>query len=595
MPGIEDYLRLRSATNPAVGPDGRLFAWIADDGGVPQLWARDLPDGPARCLSPGDERVQFLAISPKSRDIVFGMDRGGDERQQLWLAPGDGSAARPLTAEPTRLHAWGAWDPLGQRIAYSANLRDPRHMDVHVMEVATGVSRCLFEGRSWRQPLAWFPDSTALLVQDSAPGMFAQELVKLDVATGQATVLIAREGKARFMAPKWKKDGSGFFLVTDQGREFHGLAWFDLARGELVFLATPDGDVEALAVASDERRLAYVVNREGWSEIVVRNLATGRERTLDGHPKGVVASVAFLPDASGIVFPLASAWGPSAVFHHDFASGAWRVLAGENPAERDPALVCEPDLVRIPSFDRREVPAFVYRGRGPAPAAGRPALVIVHGGPESQYTAGFRADVQYLANQGWVVVAPNIRGSTGYGRTWQALDDKELRPDSVRDLKAVRDWAASLPEVDPTRLAVYGQSYGGYMVLAAITEYPDDWKAAVEFYGIADFRTLLDTTGPWRQVLRAAEYGDPVADKELLERISPLRKVDRIRVPLLIAHGFEDPRVPPSESELLVACLRGLGLKHEIIRVPHAGHGFVRQDHRLTVFPAVARFLEQHV
>jgi dipeptidyl aminopeptidase/acylaminoacyl peptidase len=595
LPSIESFLELPSATSPAVGQDGKLFVWIGDEDGVPQLWARDLPDGQARRISPGSERVQFAAISPKSRDIVFGMDRGGDERQQLWHVPADGSAARPLTDAPTRLHTWGAWDPDGKRIAYSANLRDPRHQDVYVMDVATGEARCLLEGESWRQPLGWFPDGAALLVQDSAPGMFAQELLRLDVATGATSPLIPRDGKARFVAPKWKKDRSGFFLLTNKGREFHGLAFYELASGELRFVATPDRDIEALAVSSDERLLAYVANRDGWSEIVVRELASGKERTLEGMPRGVIASVAFLPDASGLVFPLASAYGPSAVFHHDFASGSFRVLAGADPAARDRAHVREPELVQVKSFDGRDVPAFLYRGAGEAPAGGRPALIIVHGGPESQYTAGFRADVQYLASQGWHVVAPNVRGSTGYGRTWQALDDKELRLDSVRDLKAVRDWTAGLPDVDASRVAVYGQSYGGYMVLAAITEYPDDWKAAVEFYGIADFRTLLETTGPWRQVLRAAEYGDPVEHKEFLERISPLRKVAAIKVPLFIAHGFEDPRVPPSESEMLVACMKGLGLPHEIIRVPHAGHGFVRKDHRMTVFPAVVRFLETHV
>jgi dipeptidyl aminopeptidase/acylaminoacyl peptidase len=188
-----------------------------------------------------------------------------------------------------------------------------------------------------------------------------------------------------------------------------------------------------------------------------------------------------------------------------------------------------------------------------------------------------------------------VRGSTGYGREWQSLDDRHLRMDSVKDLKAVRDWLAARPGVDATRLAVFGQSYGGFMVLAAITEYPDDWKVAAEFYGIANFLTLLETTGPWRQVLRAAEYGDAADDRDALESFSPIHKADRIKAPLFIAHGLEDPRVPPGESEMMVSVLRGRGHPYEIVRIEGEGHGFQRQHNRLRVYAALVRFLERHI
>jgi dipeptidyl aminopeptidase/acylaminoacyl peptidase len=241
------------------------------------------------------------------------------------------------------------------------------------------------------------------------------------------------------------------------------------------------------------------------------------------------------------------------------------------------------------------VPAFVFEPAGEAPAGGRPALAVVHGGPESQFAAHWRPIVQYLVRRGWVVVAPNVRGSTGYGREWQSLDDRRLRMDSVKDLKAVRDWLAAKLTVDSSRLAVCGESYGGFMVLSAITEYPDDWTAAAELYGIANFMTMLQTTGPWRQVLRAAEYGDPVADGDALEAFSPIHKADRIRTPLFIAQGYEDPRVPPGESEMMVSVLRGRGHPHQIVRIAGEGHGFNRQHNRLQVFPALVRFLQQHI
>jgi dipeptidyl aminopeptidase/acylaminoacyl peptidase len=261
----------------------------------------------------------------------------------------------------------------------------------------------------------------------------------------------------------------------------------------------------------------------------------------------------------------------------------------------DAAAFIEPTVERIESFDGLAVPVFVYRPKVKPPVSGYPAVVIVHGGPEAQWTGTFRADVQFLLAQGIMVVAPNVRGSTGYGRPYQHLDDKDLRMDSVADLKEVRLWLGRLPDVDETRIAVFGRSYGGFMVLAALTEYPDLWKLGIEFYGIANFETLLETTGPWRKHLRAVEYGDPVADKALLARISPIRKIDRIRVPLFMAQGLDDPRVPPSESEMVYAALRGLGRPVEYLRIPHEGHGFARLENRQTVFGALADFLARHL
>jgi proline iminopeptidase len=593
-PTIERYLAPRAHTSPAISPDGAELAWIFDATGVGQIWSMAWPEGTPRQRLATADKVGNLAFSPKSRDLVFTTDRGGDERHQLWLLPADAGQAVALTAAPGVVHAWGTWDREGRRIAYASNARDARHMDVYVRALDQPDGECVLEAEGWRQPLSFFPDGRSLLLQDNRRGMFDADLVRLDLASGATELLLPPDGRSHYAVVKWQKDSGGLYLVTNRGRAFHGLARLDLESRELSWLAAPDWDVELLAVAPDDSQLAYAVNVDGYSRLYLHDRASGAATALDDLPPGRATSLAFSPDGKSLIVALDRFTAPPALHRIDLATRTSRPLLADATSLRAGDLV-EPVIVRVPSFDDRLVPAFLFEPEGVAPAAGRPGLAIVHGGPESQFAAHWRPLVQYFVRRGWTVVAPNVRGSTGYGREWQALDDRRLRMDSVRDLKAVHDWLAARPGIDPSRLAVCGQSYGGFMALAAITEYPDDWRVAAEFYGIANFLTLLQTTGPWRRDLRAAEYGDPISDRDALESFSPIHKADRIRAPLFIAHGLEDPRVPPGESEMVVSVLRGRGHPHQIVRIEGEGHGFSRQHNRLQVFPALVRFLERHI
>lgn len=595
MPSIADYIDIRNAKSPTISFDGELMAYLSDESGFNQVWIKPVAGGAAWRLTATDETVGAIAFNPKNRDLIFTLDYGGDERHQLWLCPEAAGQPVALTEDPNTVHVWGCWDQDGKRIAYAANSRSRTDMDIYVMDVATRQSRCVLEGVGWRQPLAFYPDGKAILVQDSSRSMNDQDLLELNLTTGDARVLLPHDGKAKYLAPKFKKDRSGFFLLTDQGREFLGLAFLDLERRSLQWVVTPENDIEALALSSDQARLAYVANVEGWNEVIIRECSTGAEIRVEGNPPGTISSVAWYPDAGGIVFPLDGATSPPDIWNWKLDSDRAVPVTSSSRAGVDLSALVEPKVVEIESFDGRMVPLFLYEPKGDAPKGGYPVIVVVHGGPEAQWTSIFRADLQYLLSQGIMVVAPNVRGSTGYGKTYRDLDDTVLRMDSVADLKAVRDWVADLPQVDAARLAVYGRSYGGFMVLSALTEYPDDWKVGIEFYGIANFHTMLETTGPWRRHLRAVEYGDPIIDKEALERFSPIHKSSLIKAPLLIAHGFEDPRVPPGESEMVYSCLHGRGHPVEYVRIPHEGHGFARIENRHTVFEAVASFLERHL
>ena len=589
--GIEAYLDARAHHSPAVSDDGGVMAWIADETGLDQLWSmqRGAGGGPALRLAT-QEPVQGLALRPGTRDIVFWTDRGGDERHRLWLLRDGAPTPEALTDDGRVVHAWGCFDAQGGRIAYAANARDARHMDIHVRDLSTGAVRCVLRGEGWRTPMRFTPDGRGLVVQDNACGMYDAALVLVDLEGGGVRTLLPAGRNAHVAAARWVDGGRGLVLVTDAGRAFHGIARLDMASGRLDWLATPaDGDVEVVAVARDGRLMAHAVNVRGLSRLVVQ--APGAAARALSLPRGRVTALSFVDGDTTLVLALSRFERPSTILRLDLADGTVRTLAAgafDLPAD----AVVTPREVMIPSFDGQQVPAFVFDPADPAP--GRPALALVHGGPESQYAAHWRADVQCLVRRGWTVVAPNVRGSTGYGRAWQAGDDLERRPDSLRDLKAVRDWMAAQPGIDPARLAVCGQSYGGFMALAALAAYPGDWCGGVSFYGIADFNSLMATTGPWRRRLRAVEYGDPdtEAGRALLEAISPLRSLDRITAPVLLAHGSEDPRVAPSESEAVHAALRGRGHPCTLLRLPREGHGFARDESRRTVFGAMLRFLD---
>jgi dipeptidyl aminopeptidase/acylaminoacyl peptidase len=267
----------------------------------------------------------------------------------------------------------------------------------------------------------------------------------------------------------------------------------------------------------------------------------------------------------------------------------------------DPATLVEPELVRYPSFDGLEVPAYLYRPASEAgrSAAGPPVIVFVHGGPESQFrplhAAPWMPPLQYYLSQGFAVFAPNVRGSAGYGKTYIHLDDVALRPNSVADLKAGVEWLVAQGIADPKRVGVVGRSYGGYMVLAAITTYPDLWAAAVDIVGIANFITFFEHTGVWRRHLRASEYGDPERDADVLRAISPLFHADRITAPLLVLHGANDPRVPRHEAEQIVAAVRARGHPAELLLFPDEGHFMLRESTQLRAYPAIGDWFARYM
>jgi dipeptidyl aminopeptidase/acylaminoacyl peptidase len=426
------------------------------------------------------------------------------------------------------------------------------------------------------------------------------ELWLVDALGDAPPRLLTRANEQAFYEnPEWSPDGRGIYTLTDSGRDLAAPARLDVATGELTFVVEPELEVDEATLDPTGQRLAYALNDDGAAQVVVRTLDSGEERCIGGLPAGALYAYwqnGLAWDRAGQ--QLAISWTASRaspnVFIYSGSGDEAHQATRAGGLDVDPRSLPEPEHVQYPTFDGRKIPALYYPAAGSA-TTHPPCVVFVHGGPEGQYRPTFQPLVQHLASAGFAVLAPNVRGSSGYGHAYSHLDDVRKRMDSVADLAHAAYWLRDSGRADPQRIAVYGGSYGGFMVLAALTSYPDLWAAGVDLVGIANFVTFLENTGPWRRHLREAEYGSLENDRAFLEEISPINKVERIRAPLLVIHGANDPRVPIGEAEQMVARLRALGRTIEFIRLEDEGHQIAKLKNRLAVYPEVVRFLRQHL
>ncbi len=566
---IERYLQIRAATVAGHLPSGSL-GYLADVTGLLQLW-RVAPDGLHEQITFGEERVTDALPSPSEELWVIARDAGGNERHALFAIDPEGGPERALTHDPEAIHAPGAFSPDGTLLAFTHTARNGIDFDVAVVSPSGEGRRELAQPGGWSHVVDW-SEHGILVVRANTP--FDHDLFLIDPESGALTLLTAHDGEVAYDSARLLRDGA-VLCACDAGSEFARLAV--LRPGlEPEFLTADDGDVESVALDETRARRAWTVNRGGESELWLDGLP------VDGLPGGVVSALAFAPGGS-----LTITAGPP-----EDSTDVW--TAAPEVARRtrsavgglDRAGFVRPELDEVESFDGRRIP---YLRFGPA---GRPALCWVHGGPESQFRPQMAPVIQYLCAQGITVAAPNVRGSTGYGRTYHHLDDVELRLDSVSDLAAL---ARALGAGAGTPVGVMGGSYGGYMAMAAITEHPELWSCAVNIVGIVNFVTFLERTGAYRRALREAEYGSLAHDRDFLESISPIRKIERIACPLMVIHGANDPRVPVTEAEQVVAALRARDAPVEYLRYEDEGHGITRLVNRLDCYPRVAAFLQRYL
>ena len=598
---LDDYLNSRGATFVDWLPDGGMLI-ATRFGDVDELHRVAAPLGDRTQLTFYREPVT-VARAPQSAvtpGFVFLKDVGGNENSQVYYYDATTRAVRMISSGQG-VNGGLVWAHDGRHVAFHSTARDGVSYDLMIAEPATTQApRLVFNGfqKNWSVQ-AWSPDDTKLLISNFVSAT-ESHLYVMDIATAGLTPVSEGAGTASVSGAAFTADGRGVFVITNRDSEFEQLRRVDLASGAAeVLTGHIPWDIEDFERSDDGRYLAWVANVDGLSRLTVINLANGSE-SLPPLPDGRIGRMAFDRDGKRLAFSLESPQSPRDAFVLDVEHNAVvRYTQSEvgpvNPLEFVPA-----ELVRFPTFDRekgkyRQVPAFVYRPRA-GTAGPHPVLIDIHGGPEGQAVPVWSPFTQFLVREmGFVVVTPNVRGSTGYGRTYLDLDNGEDREDAVKDIGALLVWIGLQKDLDAKNVFVSGGSYGGYMSLATMVNFGDRLRGGIDVVGISNFVTFLESTSAYRRDRRRPEYGDERLPKmrAYLQRISPLTNAARISKPLLVVQGLNDPRVNASESQQLVARVRARGGEVWYLAAKDEGHGFRKKTNRDFYQKAIVTFLEK--
>ncbi|MDB5101510.1 MAG: peptidase prolyl oligopeptidase active site domain protein [Cyanobacteria bacterium RYN_339] len=589
---IQQYLQVRSASAGTFTPDGRGIVFSTNITGVSQLWRVPSEGGWPEQLTFYDDSVRWASRAPRGNWLLFGKDHGGDERAQLYLLSPDGTRTVALTNDPKTIHTFGGWSPDGKRICYASNARNSAFFDLYVMDVASHKATRVLQQDGTNYAAGFSPDGRSI-VFSRVDTPSNQNLYLLDLASKQSRLLTPHKGDANYNNVTFGRDGR-LYMATDEGREFSGLASLDVRGGKLAYQMGDAGDVEGLAFDERRERLAFLTNEEGYSALWLKPLH-GKARRLGNVPQGVMADLDWAPDGQSLSVTFTGPANPYDVWRYDLASSRFSQVTHSSLAGIDPKSFVSPTLVKYPSFDGRQIPAFWYAPKGAKPGAKLPTIVFVHGGPESQERPDFASSFQYYLNRGYALMALNIRGSIGYGKTFTHLDDVRKRMDAIADVDYATRWLKSTGWAAPNKLAVMGGSYGGYMTLACVTMLPDLWAAGVDTVGMSNLVSFLQNTGPWRRPLREAEYGSLTKDRDFLASVSPINHVSKIKAPLMVIQGANDPRVPKTEADQITATLKARKHPVEYLLFDDEGHGVAKLKNRIVSFTKTAEFLDKYV
>ena len=591
---FEQFIAVRRY-QPALSfsPDGSEIAYITNTSGQYNLWKQPSGGGyPIQLTLFIDQAVRDVAWSPDGSTIAFTADRDGNEFKQVYTIPANGGLPELITPAEGVRHELSAtpWSPDGSQLAYGGNDRSAADVDVQIRDQATGESRRVVDYGGYYIPVGWSPDGQTMTVVEFRSNT-DMDIHTVSVQDEEMVLQTAHEGEATFLPGPWSHDGSGFYVLTNEGREFAGLA-MQTPGGARTWIETPDADVEDVDLSGDGSYLYWTVNEDGYTRLHARDLASGSEVTLPPIPDGVIGSMTASAEGHMVALLLNRPTCPTEVVVVDLDAGTvteltFSFLGGINPDD-----LVKSDLITFPTHDDRAVPAWLLRPEGDGPF---PVVLSIHGGPEAQERPSYSPLYQYLLSRGIGVLAPNVRGSTGYGRTYQKLIHHDWGGAELGDFKAAAEYLRSLDWVDGDRLGVYGGSFGGFATLSCVTRLPEYWAAAVDIVGPSNLVTFAKAVPPtWRRFMDLW-VGNPETEVDFLMERSPITYVDQVRAPLFVIQGANDPRVVQGESDQIVERLRARGVEVRYDVYEDEGHGFTRRANEIKAMGDAAQWFIDHL
>jgi dipeptidyl aminopeptidase/acylaminoacyl peptidase len=581
--------------------DGSQLLFASNMSGQFNLWRVPVEGGwPDQLTAFADETVRGAGVSPTGGQILLCADHDGDEFHQLYMLDADRGWPDKLTDEPQVQHyvSGAAWSSDGTKFAYAANARNPSDMEVWVRDLGSGETRAVFGEGMFSFPGRFSPDGSKLLTLDFRNNSDAS-IHLVDLETGEARELTPHDDDAIFLSGPWAPDGSGFYMLTDAGSEFRGLAFYDLASDRYEWVEEPTQDVDDVTASTDGRVLAWLVNDNGYDRLRLRDLETGSdlpEPDLPAgsrpHLTGAEPPLALSPDGAHAALILSTPRRPPEAWVVETATGKANPVTDSRMGGLYEDDLVDVELVSYPTFDGREIPAWLYR---PQIEGKVPVVLSIHGGPEAQEKPLYQPLYQYLLSRGIAVLATNIRGSTGYGKSYQRLVQRDWGGGDMQDWEHAVKWLHEQDWVEKEKIGVYGGSYGGFAVLTCVTRLPQYWAAAVDIFGPSNLVTFAKAVPPtWKRFI-ARFVGDPETEADVLLERSPITYVENARAPLLVIQGATDPRVVKGESDQLVEKLQSLGREVEYVVFDDEGHGFTKRPNELKAYSLAADWLEKHL
>jgi dipeptidyl aminopeptidase/acylaminoacyl peptidase len=598
---VHRYTNFRYATLLTWHPTKREMLIGTQFADTPQVHQVKFPGGDRGQLTFFADPVFTAAYEPKKgTSFVFSKDSNGDEFYQLYRFDTETGDITLLTDGKSRNES-PLWSNSGELLCYGSTRRNGKDMDLYLVNPLDPKSnRVLVQlsGGFW-VPYDWSPDDRKLLVYEYVSAN-ENNLWIVDVTTGQKTLLTPRKGKdeSAYWLGQFSKDGKAIYVSTDRESEYQRLARVDLATGTYKYLTDRiRGDVDEFDLSPDGKTLAFVTNEEGIGRLHLLDTQTCKERVGPSLPVGITSGLKWHPNGRELGFVHSSARLPTDVYSYDIETGKLERWTFSETGSINTQNFAEAELIYWKSFDGRVISGFLYRPSATFKGK-RPVLIGLHGGPQTQTRPTFGERLHYYTNElGLAIVYPNVRGSSGYGKTFLKLDDGLRREDAHKDIGTLLDWIKTQPDLDANRIMVFGESYGGYLALAAAANYSDRLRAAYSNCGMSNLVTYLENSDEWVRGLQRVEFGDErdPQTRSFLNKIAPLTNVEKIKIPLLVVQGMNDTLVPAAESEQLVSAVRKRGMPVWFLAAKDEGHGFTRKKNRDFQFYVTVVFIKEYL